>query len=150
MTNQETLDNAPEGATHYAPKLHYIARNNSGKWMRYDLNGFENAKWFDADEYFLRYADDYRSLADIRRIVELEDETTNLRDLLQHVLREHKRGCHLTGEEELKTSLQKRDLEQQAKSITYATVDLASTYGAIPVDALHEYAKQLRKQAGEL
>jgi hypothetical protein len=74
MTNQEILDNAPEGATHYVPNLHYIAKNKNGNWMRYDPNGFENAKWFAANDFNLGYAVDYRSLADIERIVELESQ----------------------------------------------------------------------------
>ena len=74
MTDQEILDNAPEGATHYSQGIHYLALNSRGTWMRYNPNGFDNVKWFKADYYPSAYYNkNFRSLADIRRIVELEE-----------------------------------------------------------------------------
>ena len=73
MNDQEILDNAPKGATHYSQGIHYLALNSSNSWMRYDPNGFANAKWFAANDYKLSYSNkNFRSLADIKRITELE------------------------------------------------------------------------------
>lgn len=74
MTNQEILDKAPEGATHYAPNMCYIARNSNGKWMRHNPNGVGGLFWFIADDYKFEWVSDFRSLDDIRRIVELESD----------------------------------------------------------------------------
>ena len=83
MTDQEILDNAPKGATHYSQGIHYLALNSSNSWMRYDPNGFANAKWFAANDYKLSYSNkNFRSLADIKRIAELEKERA-VRDLEQ-------------------------------------------------------------------
>ena len=81
MSDKEIIKNAPEGATHYAPSMNYIAFNKSGDWMRYDVNGFENAKWFIANNYKFGYVKDFRSLADIKRITELEAEASAWSDL---------------------------------------------------------------------
>jgi hypothetical protein len=87
MTNQEILDNAPEGATHYSQGIHYLALNSRGTWMRYDPNGFDNAKWFKADHYPLHYFDkNFRSLADIKRIAELEKERETQEQALKELL----------------------------------------------------------------
>jgi len=73
MTDQEILDNAPKGATHYSQGMHYLALNSKNNWMRYDQNGVKNANWFKADDYLLAYCNkSFRSLADIKRIAELE------------------------------------------------------------------------------
>lgn len=52
-----------------------------------------------------------------RRINELEKECENLRNCLHYVLEENKRGCHILGEPELKSSMNKRDLEMKAEGI---------------------------------
>jgi hypothetical protein len=83
MTNQEILDNAPEGATHYSQGIHYLALNSSNSWMRYDPNGFANAKWFAANDYKLSYSNkNFRSLADIKRIIDLEGVGNEYRRLV--------------------------------------------------------------------
>ena len=66
MTNQEILDNAPEGATHYC-KIHGYVLSAKCGFMSYDK---------DADCWDYEYANisDVRSLDDIRRIVELENQ----------------------------------------------------------------------------
>ena len=72
MNEQHILDNAPEGATHYAEGMHYLALNKSKKWMRHDPNGIGGYCWFEADSYKLSYMRSFRSLSDIKRIAELE------------------------------------------------------------------------------
>lgn len=69
MTNQEILDNTPDGATHYDSDGFY-----------FHIKGLHAYIW--ADEQWLSYEsqcclpdlDAIRSLADIKRIVELEME----------------------------------------------------------------------------
>ena len=83
MDNQKILDNAPEGATHYSQGMHYLSLNSNNNWMRYDPSGFANAKWFEANDYKLSYSNkNFRSLADIKRIAELEKEQGELSDKL--------------------------------------------------------------------
>lgn len=83
MTDQEILDNAPRGATHYSQGIHYLALNSSNSWMRYDPNGFANAKWFAANDYKLSYSNkNFRSLADIKRIIDLEGVGNEYRRLV--------------------------------------------------------------------
>lgn len=89
MTNQKILDNAPKGATHYSQGINYLALNSSNSWMRYDPNGFANAKWFAANDYKLSYSNkDFRSLADIKRITELE-KSGNEMEIIIADLRAH-------------------------------------------------------------
>lgn len=73
MNNQDILNNAPKGATHYAPKMNYISGDSNGKWFRYDPNGLNGLCWFEANDYKFSYVDDFRALTDIARIVELEE-----------------------------------------------------------------------------
>jgi len=84
-----------------------------------------------------------------RRITELEKECENLRNCLHHVLEENKRGRHILGEPELKSSMAKRDLMQQAKGVDEA-VEFFSPARDLDVEALQDYAENLRKQADEL
>ena len=72
MNNKQILDNAPEGATHYAEGMHYLAYNKSGDWMRYDPNGIGGFCWFNANDFKFSYTRSFHSLSDLRRIVELE------------------------------------------------------------------------------
>jgi hypothetical protein len=65
MNNQEILDNAPEGATHWDGSQYY--RYHKDNW--FSFHGFE---WIDANEDELYTACSIRSLSDIKRIVELE------------------------------------------------------------------------------
>jgi hypothetical protein len=89
MTNQKILDNAPKGATHYSQGIHYLALNSSNSWMRYDPNGFANAKWFAANDYKLSYSNkNFRSLADIKRITEVE-KSGNEMEIIIADLRAH-------------------------------------------------------------
>lgn len=71
MTNQEILDNASEGATHYSGK-------DECYWMIYDRQAFcfqTTGRWLELSSD----AENLRSLDDIRRIVELESELTAAR-----------------------------------------------------------------------
>ena len=77
---QKIIDDAPEGATHYAKGMRYLAFNDSGNWMRYDPNGFEGAKWFTANDYKFSYVKDFQSLDDIREILELRKEVQALKE----------------------------------------------------------------------
>ena len=73
------IENAPEGATHHSQGMHYLSLNSSNNWMRYDPNGFKNAKWFKADDYLLAYCNkSFRSLADITELVELRKKNVEL------------------------------------------------------------------------
>tara|TARA_R110002153_G_scaffold130436_1_gene279317 strand:- start:558 stop:917 length:360 start_codon:yes stop_codon:yes gene_type:complete len=72
MTNQEILENAPEGATHVDGDGDYF-KYSFRSWTYYDeqYNG-----WFVSDSKSLR------SLKDIRRIVELENKNAKMLECL--------------------------------------------------------------------
>lgn len=61
MTNQEILDKAPEGATHFEDEFEFY------KVTDYEIYYYYNNKWVGLYEPVVM-----RSLADIKRIVELE------------------------------------------------------------------------------
>jgi hypothetical protein len=63
MNNQDVLDNAPEGATHW-DGAEYLNTNTNSYWRR------TRSKWVGLDELILE--PDTRSLVDIKRIAELE------------------------------------------------------------------------------
>ena len=82
MTDQEILDNAPKGATHWN-ECNYMRYNpNSGGWHFYDKTTSEWLYTYTNDLANLAIAGDIRSLDDIRRIVELEKDR-DIRDLEQ-------------------------------------------------------------------
>lgn len=65
MTNQEILDNAPEGATHV---------DNNGYYLKAGRSGFMEPSDCGLDwDYDYANHTEVRSLADIERIAELED-----------------------------------------------------------------------------
>ena len=64
MTNQEIIDNAPEGATHVDEENDYFAFNARWRWNLWH----DETKRFEATR-----ATTTRSLADIKRIAELEE-----------------------------------------------------------------------------
>ena len=71
MTNQEILDNAPEGATHWDGGGYMIAEGG--------INNYFNpkkSKWIYVSELVLE--PDTRSLADIAKITELEEDVEPL------------------------------------------------------------------------
>jgi hypothetical protein len=76
MNNQEIIDNAPEGATHI-DGTDYLNANNNSYW------NVTKCKWCSLCELFLE--DEMRSLADIKRIVELEKALNKLIDRAQQV-----------------------------------------------------------------
>ena len=82
MNDKQILENAPEGATHYAQGIHYLAYNSSGNWMRYDPNGIAGFCWFEANNLKFEYVKSFRSLSDIKRIVELEKQNAEMRERL--------------------------------------------------------------------
>ena len=69
MNNQEILDNAPEGATHVDADLTYIRTEPCGRFLAYFT--FQDGEWVEDDEFNILLT---RSLADIKRIAELEKE----------------------------------------------------------------------------
>lgn len=69
---------APDGATHYAPDMHYLAYNNSGNWMRYEPNLIGGFCWFAADDFKFSYTSDFQSLDTLRTIIDLHDENLEL------------------------------------------------------------------------
>ena len=77
---KKIVEGAPERATHYAQGMHYLACNNSGKWMRYDPNGIGGLCWFDANEFKFSYTKNFHNLADLRVIIELSERVRELED----------------------------------------------------------------------
>jgi hypothetical protein len=65
MDNQDIIDKAPDGATHIDGD-EYLDANSDSYWSS------KKSKWCALCELILQ--DDIRSLADIRRIVELEED----------------------------------------------------------------------------
>lgn len=141
MTNQEILKagEAAEGWTHY------VLENGTNYYFKvYQLNAeiWTEDGWLEYETTCaLPDLEGVRSRKDIERIVELEQEIESYKRAFIEME---------SNEVSRRKAQHKRDLEQQAKGIEDAATELASPYGAIPVDALHEYAKQLRKKAKEL
>lgn len=75
---QKIIDEAPEGATHYAEGMHYLAYNKSGDWMRYDPNGIGGFCWFNANDFKFSYTRSFHALSDLHRIVRLETECNDM------------------------------------------------------------------------
>jgi hypothetical protein len=70
MNNQEIIDNAPEGATHI---------DNNGYYLMACTNGFMEPESSGVDwDYGYASHCEVRSLADIKRVVELEKELRSL------------------------------------------------------------------------
>ena len=72
MNNQDILNNAPEGATH-------VSEDYGRLYLRADpeayVSSYSNSRWNDNDvKTELLHFHTIRSLADIERIVELEDK----------------------------------------------------------------------------
>ena len=73
MTEQEILDNAPEGATHVEvltdyKKTYYYKRSYKDYSNKFMYEVHQQGTWYICSEI----SGDFRSLADIKRIVELE------------------------------------------------------------------------------
>ena len=73
MNNQEILDNAPDGATHWDGDYFYICKDNANKsseiWSVLKFN-----EWAKTGDLKISDLIDMRSLSDIKRIAELEDK----------------------------------------------------------------------------
>lgn len=70
-TNQQILNEAPDGATHYDGNFYYRVNDTASKSSEiWDVMG--RYTWTETGELRLKDLIDMRSLADIRRIVELE------------------------------------------------------------------------------
>jgi hypothetical protein len=73
VSNQEILDNAPEGATHVEiltdyKKIYYYKRTYKDFCNKYMYDVYQQSTWYPSNDI----SGDFRSLVDIRRIVELE------------------------------------------------------------------------------
>ena len=124
MTNQEILDNAPEGATHVDEENDYFAFNARWRWNLWH----DETKRFEATR-----ATPTRSLADIKRIAELEQ---------------------LACMDTLSKSLAIRDLElRECELMDFLdevdTWSVMNTY-VVAVDDFFERVKNLREQAKQL
>ena len=113
MNNQEIINNAPEGATHVSEEGTYFKRTNKGDtfwWVN-------RAEWMPYNSYMTT-----RSLADVAKIVELENDQTI------------------------------RDLRQQAKGMDIVASHLNETsiHGAVIKNAVEDLADSHRQQAYEL
>jgi hypothetical protein len=112
MNNQEILDNAPEGATSYAEfvivELNTYCKKWGGEHRFWDetLNTWINQGWKQ-----LSSRANFRSLSDIKRIVELEKERDQI---LNSALNSESNYCAL------KDSMPVHNLEQQAKGVNGA------------------------------
>ncbi len=76
MSNQEILDNAPDGATHIDDdELYWMIRDrDSFNWQRKIWLSFSSDK------------EVFRSIADIKRIAELEEEKLNMQIFITSVM----------------------------------------------------------------
>jgi hypothetical protein len=77
MNNQEIINNAPEGATHIDAEKDYF-KFSCQSWMYYDDQ---------EDDWFMTDSKSLRSLADIKRIVELEALVEEIQDRIVNELR---------------------------------------------------------------
>ena len=162
MNNQEILDNAPEGATH--------VDNFELYWMIQDRDSFN---WQGQVNGWLSMSsdtDEFRSLEDIKRIAELEEQLTQVEDtfichwvnfdaadipLSMSKLLEFNALCARDASICREAAIQ--NLEQQAKGIEdacekYLTHNAKCTSMSIfaledEVNDLRIQVKQLRKQA---
>ena len=148
MTNQEILDNAPEGATHYCCGTYCKANKD----FFYDWDGEYWCAYFVPDG-------DMRSLADIEAIVEkdkkiAELEKENLK-ALGWIAKAMMQGLSKVDcSDELLKIIAIRDLEQQAKGVVKGYVSackwaLGSQYDeSVAKNRAIIYAKQLKEQVG--
>jgi hypothetical protein len=74
MNNQEILDNAPDGATHFDGSYYYIVNEDAHKSSEI-WNVVSPYKWHESGNLRLNDLIDMRSLVDIKRIAELEAES---------------------------------------------------------------------------
>ena len=77
MNNQEILDNAPDGATHWDGDYFYICKDNANKsseiWSVLKFN-----EWAKTGDLKISDLIEMRSLSDIKRIAELEERLQNI------------------------------------------------------------------------
>tara|TARA_R110000851_G_scaffold137955_1_gene274086 strand:+ start:25 stop:450 length:426 start_codon:yes stop_codon:yes gene_type:complete len=99
MTDQEILDNAPEGATHI---------DNCGFYLKAGKSGFMEPDNLSNDwDYEYSNHSEVSSLADIQRIVELEKERN-----VKYITLDDRQLVYLTVDD-----LNRIKLEQQAKGL---------------------------------
>ena len=81
MNNQEILDNAPEGATHVElltdyRKIYYYRRKYKDFCNKFMYDVYQQGTWYICSDI----SGEFRSLADIKRIIELENLTQMIID----------------------------------------------------------------------
>lgn len=98
MNNKELINNAPEESTHIA----FSNFDSSYKYLQADPELINNwYHWVDGSKCTVDYDfsvvyDDIRSIADIKKVVELEHENLDLRNALQVANRTNKKLDKLT------------------------------------------------------
>jgi hypothetical protein len=142
MNNQEIINNAPEGATHV---------ENNGYYLMACSNGFMEPESSGVDwDYGYASHCEVRSLADIKRIVELEAYLQKVQaDRINDIAIERKRWAKADL-----VALEIRDLEQQAKGCDNGSKACSISFGVDAVvigeTELNNYANELRNQAKAL
>jgi hypothetical protein len=163
MNNQEILDNVPKckSATFYAEfvqvRLNTYAKKWGGEYKFWDekLSSWTHDGWKQSSSKA-----NFRSLADIKRIAELEKELDNLNsgtDDLYNMVFEHV-GLKLEFPDEvdhtdIKQLLKAHNIEQQAKGCTDGAKACSISFGegvVIGETELDGYAKDLLRQAKAL
>ncbi len=86
MNNQEILDNAPERATHVDNDIFYKAEDNGEGRLFWEMWNKDNKEWWWCDDSFVSDFNIIRSLADIKRIAELEEEKLNMQIFITSVM----------------------------------------------------------------
>ena len=81
MTDQEILDNAPDGATHFDKIQYYrIGYSEPSLHIRYDVFNQGSGNWDGVGDMYLTDTYKIRSLADIRTIVEQAERIAELEE----------------------------------------------------------------------
>tara|TARA_R110001632_G_scaffold37039_2_gene93701 strand:+ start:1950 stop:2375 length:426 start_codon:yes stop_codon:yes gene_type:complete len=136
MNNKDILANAPDGATHWDCS-EYMIHVHDGNWNYWS----KAAGWNET-----KPEEETRSLADIKRIVELEAYIQKVQaDRIDDIAIERKRW----GREDLK-ALAIRDIEQQASGIEVAVRINLTSYSDPYTVRLMDRATELREQAKAL
>jgi hypothetical protein len=112
VNNQEILDNAPDGATHVEiltdyKKIYYYKRTYKDFCNKYMYDVYQQSTWYPSSDI----SGDFRSLSDIKRIVELEKDKAFL--LTQRFMG----NTIVSTDQGLSDAIKAHNLEQQAKGI---------------------------------
>ena len=140
MNNQKILDNAPEGATH--------VDNEGDYWLMHPDNATET--FMDGEWVYCNMQEPIRSLADIKRITELEKELATSKPPPNLIWFDRSEVLGLDPEQTGVIDLRGMKLEQQAKGLTdYAKEQeqgLNAVWMIAAASKLNEQAKALQEQ----